>query len=1268
MKLSGFKVKSQIKFEFHVSRQSRNKYNIETTLFSLTGDLLIANFHQARILADKINKTREKEPGSQPVTAGQINALGLLHEIFHYIIRYYEEKENPMVFSRGLNYLQNSLGKDELDKILLTFIDEFPPVDVYTGKILPIDYLNSLTSNKPNREIILEELLLLNLENENPAISSLEELYSDQPLVINTKYSDFINETEKFFITEKPFGKDNLPLTQFLKKPLKINPYSIEGQLDYILNAWGVYVYSIFYDRLLGGKDLLHEDYKLFVPHGGGEKATPPVPQYKYDADFFALLKAKIAAGEMLSDEEAQFYYSESEQFTEDIDWMPRVVMIAKNTYVWLDQLSKKYQREIKRLDQVPDEELDNLSRWNFTALWLIGIWERSSASKKIKHMTGNPEAVSSAYSLYDYVIAEEIGGEEAFGNLKNRCWQRGIRLSSDMVPNHTGIFSKWVIEKPHYFIQAPYPPYPGYSFNGPNLSEDNRVEVRIEDKYYNRTDAAVVFQRKDSYTGDVTYIYHGNDGTHMPWNDTAQLNLLNPEVRESLIQTIMHVARKTPIIRFDAAMTLAKKHYQRLWFPQPGTGGAVPSRSDYAMSRSAFDDAMPVEFWREVVDRINAEMPQTLLLAEAFWLMESYFVRTLGMHRVYNSAFMHMMMKEENQKYHELLKNTLEFNPEILKRYVNFMSNPDEETAVNQFGKGDKYFGICVMLITMPGLPMFAHGQIEGFSEKYGMEYKQAYYNEFTDDNLVKRHESEIFPLSQKRYLFSQVSNFELYDFINNEGNINENVFAFSNKHGEEKAIILFNNSYEECSGIINHSSGKAAANGNLYVNKLADAAGIKNDSMFFYICKEHKTGLEYIFNGKDLHTSGLFTHLSGYEYKIFWEFREVFDNSGIYRTAYDKLSGSGIPSFDRYFYEIQLEPVHSSLGDLLSPGTFRLFESYCLSEEASPGNQAIKDNILSKAGNFLDEFNKINTNVDKELYLSLVEKDLSSIKMLYTVFNEGFSKKKQPVWLKESLALFSNLQNTKNRKLLFPAVILRNLSAGRVALEKETSINIFDELLIDNLLYDILKSESGNENNIDSYISLIKTLCSNNIVNSTNTLKNSFPDESPARKREKKISSQKPAAVDFIENLFKSDESGNFLGVNEYNGKQYYHKESFENLISWVYILQMLNETKKLHINNTIDNESADLINESVIKKLSAAIRKEASFYNEILSLSEKSGYVVKDLTELASEAVNEPVKKPITKARVNADKKKDTVKIVSPKKTNTKGKKTVVKRKDK
>src|SRR6266542_4924452 len=47
----------------------------------------------------------------------------------------------------------------------------------------------------------------------------------------------------------------------------------------------------------------------------------------------------------------------------------------------------------------------------------------------------------------------------------------------------------------------------------------------------------------------------------------------------------------------------------------------------------------MPVEFWREVVDRVAVEGQGTLLLAEAFLLIDVYFVRTLGMHRFYFSS-----------------------------------------------------------------------------------------------------------------------------------------------------------------------------------------------------------------------------------------------------------------------------------------------------------------------------------------------------------------------------------------------------------------------------------------------------------------------------------------------------------------------------------------------------------------------------------------------------------------------------------------------------
>ncbi len=219
----------------------------------------------------------------------------------------------------------------------------------------------------------------------------------------------------------------------------------------------------------------------------------------------------------------------------------------------------------------------------------------------------------------------------------------------------------------------------------------------------------------------------------------------------------------------------------------------------------------MPAEFWREVVDRVAREAPDTLLLAEAFWLLEGFFVRTLGMHRVYNSAFMNMLKTEDNAGYRPGSRNTLEFDPEVLKRFVNFMSNPDEETAIAQFGDGDKYIGVAAMLATLPGLPMFAHGQVEGFREKYGMEFRRAYWNEEPDRGLLDRHEREIFPLLRRRRLFAGVERFLLYDLEAPEGWVNEDVFAYSNARGGERALVLYNNANRRARGWVRESAAYA-------------------------------------------------------------------------------------------------------------------------------------------------------------------------------------------------------------------------------------------------------------------------------------------------------------------------------------------------------------------------------------------------------------------------------------------------------------------------
>jgi very-short-patch-repair endonuclease/glycosidase len=879
--------------EFHVARSVRDRYRFDQSLFELSGNVIFANFHAARTFARAMNQARDlvRFP-EQAVRAGQINALGLIDEILHYVVGLYR-RENPEVMARALDWLEDRMGAAAVDTVLRRFADEFPPLVVYRREQGVAEYLAGVTGGIPNRQIALEELLLLWLANANPATAPFRELFDEAALADTTAYSDAIAGLRAFFADQPHFGPDHQPLIDMLRSPAIAVPHSLPGQLEYMRTHWGILLGKYLY-RLLSSLDLIREEERpIFIGPG-------PARVFDYSG-----------------------LDAEAERFSPDRDWMPRLVLMAKNSYVWLHQLSERYNRSITRLDQVPDGELDLLAEWGFTGLWLIGLWERSRASQRIKQLCGNPEAAASAYSLYDYRIADDLGGESAFLDLRHRAWQRGIRLASDMVPNHMAIDSRWVIEHPDYFIGQDYSPFAAYSFNGPDLSSDDRVGVFIEDHYYDRSDAAVVFKRLDRWTGSVRYIYHGNDGTSMPWNDTAQLNYLNPEVREAVIRLILDVARRFPVIRFDAAMTLARRHYQRLWFPEPGTGGDIPSRADHAMTREQFAAAMPAEFWREVVDRVAQEVPDTLLLAEAFWLMEGYFVRTLGMHRVYNSAFMHMLRDEDNAKYRDAIKKTLEFDAEILKRYLNFMNNPDERTAVDQFGKDDKYFGVCTLLATLPGLPMFGHGQVEGFSEKYGMEYRRAYRQEQPDAWLVERHRREIFPLLRRRYLFAEVANFRLYDFYAADGTVNEDVLAYSNRHGDERALVIYHNRFATACGWLCTSAAyvdKAA--GGLKQDHLGAALGVDSAPDRFCLFRDYVSGLEFIRSSQDLSHKGLYVELEAYKRHVFLDWREVHDDeTQRYAHLVAALNGRGVPSIEEALTELLLQPVLGRLEALLAP-----------------------------------------------------------------------------------------------------------------------------------------------------------------------------------------------------------------------------------------------------------------------------------------------------------------------------------------------------------
>jgi glycosidase len=1185
--------KSFPKYEFHIAKKIRLKYGVDDEFFSISGNVVFVNNQAARRFAKLIN---DKRDASSKIRTGEINAAGLLDEIYHYIFRLYEIQINPGVVKKALDSLNEFLGEEKLRKLLFDFTAVFPPLEVFKGKESVYDYLNSFGVDRSNAEIVLEEMILLSFANINPANKNILELFDQNYLTEKEHFEKAISYLEKFFKEEKKIGLENQDLFSFFKTPISLHPLSIEEQLNFIREKWGVLLDEKLLMRILSGKDLLRED-DSFGGVGGGGAAPTIAPIYKSkmgEADFLRLGKSGYKYAEDIWKE-----YEEPENFTEDIDWMPKVVVLAKNTYVWLDQLSKKYGRYIRTLNQIPDEELDKLANWGFNGLWLIGIWERSNASRKIKHIMGNIDAVASAYSLYDYQIAWDLGGEEAYKNLNDRARSRGIRLASDMVPNHTGIFSKWVVEHPDYFIQSNYPPFPNYRFTGPDLSDDPSIQLKIEDGYWSRSDAAVVFQRIDNRTGDVRYIYHGNDGTNMPWNDTAQLNMIKAEVREAVIQKIFEVARKFSIIRFDAAMTLAKKHFSRLWYPQPGKGGDIPSRADYSLTQSQFDELFPVEFWREVVDRINSEMPETLLLAEAFWLMEGYFVRSLGMHRVYNSAFMHMMMKEENDKYRDLITNTLEFEPEILKRYVNFMSNPDEETAIKQFGTDDKYFGVCTMMVTLPGLPMFAHGQIEGFTEKYGMEYQRAYYHENPNPWLVERHEREIFPLVRKRYLFSDVANFWFFDFIDGYGQINENVFAFTNFEHGERVIVFYNNKYDYTSGKIYKSTPKLV-NKSPKTKTLANALHINKSEKHYYIYREHVSNLEFIKAGKDFE-HGFDLELNGFKYAVFMDFREVYDENGEWGKLCKKLNFSGVPNIARAFAESILEPVHNAFEELFDEESINGFIKSCIIKNGNEHRDEDKIPFIDRKFNkLLKSFNKnFNLSKDTKPILNNFDTEILAVAKLNDLLDTFYPAKENLTNTELHKAILTNHTTNyhENSVMFFLYLVVSNIGGLLGDIGEINTKNYVEKALLDKPVKNILKRLGKGEYEIYRGMELINILLE--LFDKSTQLFAVLQNQSWANEAN---------GLRTISVILENENVQKYIGVHEFEGISFYSKENFDEFLSWSFTIALIKYISRelvSKIKSPTEKHELDI----------AAIKEKIDFafesYKTILTISHNSEY---------------------------------------------------------
>ncbi len=149
------------------SRTARRRFKLDTIIppsgaAPAPTRRLAANIAQARKVTLAVNATRRAgEPSAQ---AGELAALELLHEIEHLLVARAAELVPATAMDETGANIRRDVGARTLDDLLGAVGEEFPDVAGTTPQVR------------------LEELLLVRVDNENPAVRPLRDLVDDTPL------------------------------------------------------------------------------------------------------------------------------------------------------------------------------------------------------------------------------------------------------------------------------------------------------------------------------------------------------------------------------------------------------------------------------------------------------------------------------------------------------------------------------------------------------------------------------------------------------------------------------------------------------------------------------------------------------------------------------------------------------------------------------------------------------------------------------------------------------------------------------------------------------------------------------------------------------------------------------------------------------------------------------------------------------------------------------------------------------------------------------
>jgi hypothetical protein len=351
--------------------------------------------------------------------------------------------------------------------------------------------------------------------------------------------------------------------------------------------------------------------------------------------------------------------------------WPKHPLIYEINTWVWLRELSRKYEKAVN-LATVPQEEWDALAPYGFDAVWLMGVWERSPLGIEISMRNKglledfqralpdfSPEDnVGSPYCVHRYVVDKYLGGPEGLAVARKSLASRGIRLILDFVPNHVAPDHPWVFEHPEYFI--------------------------LGDKKEFERDAASFFE-----TGGNVFAC-GRDPYFPAWPDVLQLNAFQPGLREAVIETVSEIAEQCDGVRCDMAMLLLNKIFERTWGVR---AGETPVR----------------DYWTTVIPAAKGKHREFKFIAEAYWDLE-WELQQQGFDFCYDKKLYDRMEHGDPESVRQHLLADFSYQ----EKMVRFIENHDEPRAAATFSSG-KGRAAALAILTLMGAKLLHEGQFEG-------------------------------------------------------------------------------------------------------------------------------------------------------------------------------------------------------------------------------------------------------------------------------------------------------------------------------------------------------------------------------------------------------------------------------------------------------------------------------------------------------------------------------------------------------------------------